>query len=152
MDFIAPCGTNKSTFWPASRKKIVCNTGKTFILLMWLLPSLCSGIKRHTRKINFFSLVAQCTIPLPVYNVHFISPFRTENSIFWLPTRKKIVWNTVKTFFLFVWLFTSLCSDFTLQAPKINLFFPSCITYYIESMYFFDRVKYRFIIKLKHRI
>ena len=31
VDFIAPCGANKSTFWPASRKKIVCNTGKTFI-------------------------------------------------------------------------------------------------------------------------
>ena len=44
----------KSTFWPYSRKKIVCNTGKTSILLVWLLPSLCSGIKLHTRKINFF--------------------------------------------------------------------------------------------------
>ena len=31
VDFIAPCGAKKSTFWPASRKKIVCNTGKTFI-------------------------------------------------------------------------------------------------------------------------
>ena len=54
VDFIAPCGANKSTFWPASRKKIVCNTRKKFILLVWLLPSLCSGIKLHTRKINFF--------------------------------------------------------------------------------------------------
>ena len=54
VDFIAPCGANKSTFWPASRTKIVCNTGKTFILLVWFLPSLCSGIKLHTRKINFF--------------------------------------------------------------------------------------------------
>ena len=27
---------------------------KTFILLVWLLPSLCSGIKLYTRKINFF--------------------------------------------------------------------------------------------------
>ena len=54
VDFIAPCGANKSTFWPASRKKIVYNTGKTFILLVWLLPSLCSGIKLYTRKINFF--------------------------------------------------------------------------------------------------
>ena len=62
VDFIAPCGANKSTFCPASRKKIVCNMGKTFILVVWLLPSLCSGIKLHTRKINFFSLVAQCTI------------------------------------------------------------------------------------------
>ena len=61
VDFIAPCGANKSTFWPARRKKIVCNTGKTFILLEWLLPSLCLGIKLHTRKIIFFSLVAQCT-------------------------------------------------------------------------------------------
>ena len=54
VDFIAPCGAKKSTFWRASRKKIVCNTRKTFILLVWLLPSLCSGIKLHTRKINFF--------------------------------------------------------------------------------------------------
>ena len=54
VDFIAPCGANKSTFWPYSRKKIVCNTGKTFILFVWLLPSLCSGIKLHTRKINDF--------------------------------------------------------------------------------------------------
>ena len=56
VDFIAPCGANKSTFWPYSRQKIVCNTGKTFILLVWLLPLLCSGIKLHTRKINFFFL------------------------------------------------------------------------------------------------
>ena len=62
VDFIAPCGSNKSIFWPHSRKKIVCNTGKTFILLAWLLPSLCSGIKLYTRKINFFFLVAQYTI------------------------------------------------------------------------------------------
>ena len=62
VNFIALCGANKSTFWPYSRKKIMCNTGKTFILLVWLLPSLCSGIKLHTRKIIFFSLVAQCTI------------------------------------------------------------------------------------------
>ena len=54
VDFIAPHWAIKSTFWPASRKKIVCNAGKTFILLVWLLPSLCSGIKLHTRKINFF--------------------------------------------------------------------------------------------------
>ena len=60
VDFIAPCGANKSIFWPYSRKKIVCNAGKTFILLVWLLPSLCSGIKIHTRKINFFC--PSCTI------------------------------------------------------------------------------------------
>ena len=36
--------------------------GKTLILLVSLLPSLCSGIKLHTRKINFFSLVAKYTI------------------------------------------------------------------------------------------
>ena len=67
VDFIAPCGTNKSIFWPHSRKKIACNTGKTFILLVWLLPSLCSGIKLHIRKINFFSLVAQYTISIVSY-------------------------------------------------------------------------------------
>ena len=59
MDFINPWEANKCIFCPHSRKKIVCNTGKTFILLVWLLPSLCSGIKFHTGKIIFFSLVAQ---------------------------------------------------------------------------------------------
>ena len=54
VGFIAPCGANKSIFWPHSRKKIVYNTGKTFILLVWLLLSLCSDIKLHTHKINFF--------------------------------------------------------------------------------------------------
>ena len=44
MDFIAPFVANKSNFWPPSRKKIVCTT----------------GIKLHTRKINFF--FPSCTI------------------------------------------------------------------------------------------
>ena len=60
VDFIAPREVNKAIFWPHSRKKIVCDTGKTLILLVWLLPSLCSGIKLHTRKINFF--FPSCTI------------------------------------------------------------------------------------------
>ena len=62
VDFFGPCGTNKSILWPPSGKKIMCDTGKTLILLMWLLPCLCSGIKLHTRKINFSSLVSQYTI------------------------------------------------------------------------------------------
>ena len=66
LGFISPCGANKSIFWPPSRKKIVCDTGKTFIFLVWLLPSLCSGIKLHTRTINFFS--PSCTI---YYLQHF---------------------------------------------------------------------------------
>ena len=56
------------------KQKIVWDTGKTFIPLVWLLPSLCSGIKLHTRKINFFS--PSCTICyfiLPGHKVNFIS-------------------------------------------------------------------------------
>ena len=48
--FITLCGSNKSIFWPSRRKKIVCDTEKTFTLLVSLLPSLCSGIKFHTRN------------------------------------------------------------------------------------------------------
>ena len=55
VDFISPCGVKKYIFWPPRRKKIVCVTGKKFILLVWFLPLLCSSIKFHTRKINFFS-------------------------------------------------------------------------------------------------
>ena len=44
----------KSIPWPSSRKKIMCDTWKTLILLVWLLPLLCSGINLHTRKINIF--------------------------------------------------------------------------------------------------
>ena len=58
--FIVPCVANKSIFWPPCWKKIVCDTRKTLILLVWLLPSLCSGIKLHTRKINYF--FPSCTI------------------------------------------------------------------------------------------
>ena len=41
---------------------LVFPTSKTnsYILLVWLLSSLCSGIKLHTRKINFF--YPSCTI------------------------------------------------------------------------------------------
>ena len=35
-------------------RKIVCNTGETFISLVWLLPSRFSGMKLYTSKINFF--------------------------------------------------------------------------------------------------
>ena len=80
VDFIAPCGAKKSTFWPASRKKIVCNTGKTFILLVWLLTSLCSGIKLHTRKINFF---------FPSCTMHYS---RTKHFL-WLFNQKVFVLN-----------------------------------------------------------
>ena len=40
----------------------MCDTGKTLLLPVWFLPSLYSGIKLHTRKINFLSLVAQYAI------------------------------------------------------------------------------------------
>ena len=65
VHFIAPCGGGggKSIFQPPSRKKIVCNAGKTFILFVWLLDSLCSGIKLHTRKINFFPLLYNVLLP-----------------------------------------------------------------------------------------
>ena len=52
--FIRVNATVKFIFWPLSRRKIVYDTGKTFILFLWLLPSLCSGIKLHNRNINFF--------------------------------------------------------------------------------------------------
>ena len=57
VDFIARAGQTNPLSGPLVEKKSCA-----FILLVWLLPSLCSGIKLHTRKINFFSLVAQCTI------------------------------------------------------------------------------------------
>ena len=76
VDFIGPCGANKSTFWPASRKKIVCNTGKTLILLVWLLPSLCSGIKLDTRKINFF--FPSCTMFYCSINLRFGQPYNIQ--------------------------------------------------------------------------
>ena len=63
VDFIAPCGATKFIFWPSNREKIVCNTGKTLILLVLLLNSLSSSIKFHTRKINsFFPSCTICTI------------------------------------------------------------------------------------------
>ena len=34
VHFIPPCGEKKSNFRPLSRKKIVCNTEKTLILLV----------------------------------------------------------------------------------------------------------------------
>ena len=70
VDFIFPCGENKSIFWPPSRKKIVCDTGKTFILLAWLLPSQTS----HSQYKFFFP---SCTIYyflLAGHKVDFISP------------------------------------------------------------------------------
>ena len=45
--FIAPCEANKSIFLHPGRKKIVCNTGRTFVLLAWVSILL---------KLNFFSL------------------------------------------------------------------------------------------------
>ena len=93
VDFIAPCGTNKSTFWPASRKKIVCNTGKTFILLMWLLTSLCSGIKLHTRKINFF--FPSCTMYYFRIARDFLSTRRSENWFFYPQQDNKIHFMTL---------------------------------------------------------
>ena len=53
-------GQEKSIPWPPSRKKIMCDTWKTLILLVWLLPLLCSGINLHTRRINIF--FPNCTI------------------------------------------------------------------------------------------
>ena len=83
VDFIAPCGAKKSIFWPHRRKKIVCSTGKTFILQVWLLPSLCSGIKLHTCKINFFSVVAQYTNVPPARKLVFPLQLRvTECCVF----------------------------------------------------------------------
>ena len=66
VDFISPCRANKSIFWPPGRIKIVCDMGKTFILLVWLLPSLFSDTKLHTRKIHF--VFPSCTIYYQVEN------------------------------------------------------------------------------------
>ena len=44
-----------------------------------LYPSLCSNSKLHTRKINFFSLVAQYTI-LKLRKIKFILPDQNENN------------------------------------------------------------------------
>ena len=110
VDLIARCGARKSIFWPPKRiknrvqhrkniyfasvifdtranvfwllseKKIVCNTGKIFILLVRLLPSLCSGIQLITCNINFF--LPRCIIYyfLPkVHKVHFIAPAGQTN-------------------------------------------------------------------------
>ena len=60
--FIFPAWGNKTHFmrsrksicWLSSGKRVIRNTGETFILLVWFLPSFCSGIKLYTRKINFF--------------------------------------------------------------------------------------------------
>ena len=41
-------------FLTPQQKKTVFDTEKTLILVEWLLPSLCLGIKLHTRKIIFF--------------------------------------------------------------------------------------------------
>ena len=45
-----------------ARERHCASREKKFILLVWLLPSLCSGIKLHTRKINFF--FPTCTITI----------------------------------------------------------------------------------------
>ena len=91
--FTAPCETNKSISWPPSRKKIVCDKWKTFILIVWLLPLLCSSIELYTRKIHFFSLVAQYTIysslilsgPSPVNSHRIRSPFTDRSLIICWP-------------------------------------------------------------------
>ena len=49
-------GQTNPLYGPLVEKQIVYDTGKTLILLVWFLPSLCSGIKLHTRKF-FFSHV-----------------------------------------------------------------------------------------------
>ena len=61
-------GTQSTISDPLVEKQIVCDTGKTFILLV-SLPSLCSGIKLHTRKINFF--FPSCTIYYFAYLIGF---------------------------------------------------------------------------------
>ena len=85
VDFIAPRGTKKSFFRHANKKKIVCDTGNTFILLVWLLPPLCSGIKHYTRKNKIFLLTDQ--------KVNFSSPCEANWSIFSPPGGKEILCN-----------------------------------------------------------
>ena len=62
--------------------------GKTFILLVSVLPSFGSGIKFHTRKIIFFP---SCTIyyfPPAAHKVHFISPLVQTHPFFDLVEKK----------------------------------------------------------------
>ena len=98
---LCPLQVEQICFWPPSRKKTVCNTGETFILLVWLLTSLYSSIKHHTGKINF--ILPSCIIYYfdpPVENnrvqngkhifllvghkVQFIVPCREKNPFFLL--------------------------------------------------------------------
>ena len=113
MDFIAPCGANKSIFWPPNRTKFLCDTGKNFY-----------SCDCYPRKISFFSLVAQ----------YIFSTSGPNKSTFWPASRKKIVCNTGKTFILLVWLLPSLCSGIKLHTRKINFFFPSCTMHYGVQM------------------
>ena len=110
MDFIDPCGANKSTFWPASRKKIVCNTGKTFILFVWLLPSFCSGIKLHTRKINFF---------FPSCTLYYCFPY--NNKIQWF-NQQKFCWFNSIFFWVYFRLATSSCNLSVIMISDTYLF------------------------------
>ena len=71
VDFIAPCGANKSTFWPYSRKKIVCNTGKTFIF-----PSCTMYYFLHKRTKIFNLLI------LFVYNNFIFYPILLKISYY----------------------------------------------------------------------
>ena len=62
IDFIAPCGANKSIFDPQVEKNRVQHGKIINFTRVVMLPLLCSVIKLHTPKINFFSLVAQYII------------------------------------------------------------------------------------------
>ena len=53
----------------------MCDTGRILIFLVWLLPSLCSGNKFHTRKINVFlpSSIIYYFL-LSGHKIYFIAP------------------------------------------------------------------------------
>ena len=125
-DFISPYGTNKSILWPPSRKKIVFDTGKTFILLVWLLPTLCSGIKLPTRKTNFF--LPSCTMYyflLACHEVHFIPPWGANKSIISPPNIKNSCVIREKHSFSLVARYNNSCLThdfFILGCQKMHLF------------------------------
>ena len=83
---------------------ILYYTGKTFILLVWLLPSLCSGIKLQTRKINFF---------FPGYTIYYC-----EREV-WCPSKATVTTTWVKLMFFpcHIRFFFTCGSEYEFFAP-----------------------------------
>ena len=61
VDFIAPCGANKSIIWPPSRKKNVRHEKNIHFTRVVVTLALLGHQTSHSQN-TFFSLVAQYTI------------------------------------------------------------------------------------------